>query len=547
MSEVDPPIAGAPDEKKLRKKAEKTRDAWISFAGRVVAQVVGAVASVFLGILVVRQYQGAPSTDATITRPADSRAAAAVPPTKSPRRAGSASLAVLPLANLSGQPSQEYFADGMTEALTARLAQIKGLTVISRTSAMRFKTEQPSLPEIARALGVDLIVEGSVLQAGDQVRITAQLIDAASDEHLWAQSYTRRLRDIIALQDDVAAAIGTEIQGTVSQRPAASGAAPRAVDPAVYDLYLRGRHAWNLRTPAGLQGAIDYFTRALALDPSFALAHVGLSDAYSMQGSPGRGLRDDDSLRAKAKSAAMRALELDPSLAEAHTVLGGVLFFGDRSFLAAEAAFRQAIALNPNYPVAHEWLAVLLAELRRGGEALQHVDTAVLLSPLEGTMHQARGLIYYYAHRFEEAVRAERRALQLTPQLPLARTLLVNALTLGGDPAGARAECGALSAVPENLDLAVACATAANKAEDGAEARRLRTQVAALEPAPDVALAQIDAALGAYPEAFARLERLGATGNLPPNLAFDPLFEGLREQPQWKGIASRLAAESSPR
>jgi len=185
MSEADPPIAGPPEEKKLRKKAEKTREAWISFAGRVVAQVVGAVASVFLGILVVRQYQGAPSTDATITPAADSRAAAAVPETKSPRRAGSASLAVLPLANLSGQPSQEYFADGMTEALIARLAQIKGLTVISRTSAMRYKTEQPALPEIARALGVDLIVEGSILQAGDQVRITAQLIDAVSDEHLW--------------------------------------------------------------------------------------------------------------------------------------------------------------------------------------------------------------------------------------------------------------------------------------------------------------------------------------------------------------------------
>jgi len=126
-------------------------------------------------------------------------------------------------------------------------------------------------------------------------------------------------------------------------------------------------------------------------------------------------------------------------LAEAHTALGGVLFFGDRSFLAAEGAFRRAIALNPNYPVAHEWLAVLLAELRRGDEALQHVDTAVMLSPLEGTMHQARGLVYYNAQRFEEAVRAERRALELTPQLPLARTLLVNALTLGGDPAGARA------------------------------------------------------------------------------------------------------------
>jgi Flp pilus assembly protein TadD len=223
-----------------------------------------------------------------------------------------------------------------------------------------------------------------------------------------------------------------------------------------------------------------------------------------------------------------------------------VLFFGDRNFPEAEAAFRQAIALNANYPVAHEWLAVLLAELGRDEEALAEVNRAVTLSPLEATMHQARGLVNYHGHRFDEAARAERRALELTPNLPLARALLVNALTLGGDPAGARAACGAAFAVQENLDLAVACAIAAGKAEDGAAARRLRDQIAALKPTPDAVLAQIDAALGAYPEAFARLERLGAAGNLPPNLAFDPLFEGLREQPQWKGVAARLASQSSP-
>ena len=243
----------------------------------------------------------------------------------------------------------------------------------------------------------------------------------------------------------------------------------------------------------------------------------------------------------------MRALELDPSLAEAHTALGGVLFFADRNFAGAESEFGKAIALNPNYPVAHEWLAVLLAELGRDAEALRHIDSAVTLSPLEGTMHQARGLVLYYAHRFEDAVKAERRALELTPQLPLARTLLVNALTLGGNPAGARAECGSTPAVPENLDLAVACAIAAGKAEDGAAARRLRDQIAALKPTPNVALAQIDAALGAFAEAFTRLERLGAAGNLPPNLAFDPLFEGLREQPQWRAVAARLASQSSPK
>jgi tetratricopeptide (TPR) repeat protein len=353
------------------------------------------------------------------------------------------------------------------------------------------------------------------------------------------------VRDIIALQDEVASAIGDEIQGTVSKRPALTAEPARAVDPAAYDLYLRGRHAWNQRTRDGLQRAIDYFTRALAIDASFAHAHVGLADAYSVQESPGRGLGDDQGLRAKARSTAERALELDPSLAEAHTALGGVLFFGDRDFAGAEAAFRKAIALNANYPVAHEWLAVFLAELGRYDEALQQADAAVTLSPLEAPMHQARGLVYYNARRFAEAVSAERRALELTPQLPLARTLLVKATALGGDPVGASAECGPIAAVQDNLDLAVACHVAAAKAGRREDASRLRARIEALRPTPDVALAQIDAALGNYREAFARLDRLAAAGNLPLNLSYDPLFEELRRQPQWEKLAPRLVPPGS--
>ena len=224
--------------------------------------------------------------------PAANTPAAAPARAALPRRPGEAAIAVLPLENLSGDAAQEYFADGMTEALVAALAQIDGLKVISRTSTMRYKTEHPSVPEIARTLGVDLVVEGSVLQAEGQVRVTTQLIDGATDEHLWARSYTRRLEDVITLQDEVAATIGAEIMGTVTRRPGVRAAAARAVDPAVYDLYLRGRHAWNQRTPEGLKTAIDYFSRAVTQDASFALAHVGLADAYAVQGSPGTGLLD---------------------------------------------------------------------------------------------------------------------------------------------------------------------------------------------------------------------------------------------------------------
>jgi TolB-like protein len=205
--DVPVPLPGQ-DDKKKKKKADKQRGAWISFAGRIVAQIVGALASVVLGVFVLQKSQASktPAADAPARAAAGGAADRAV---VSARRPGESTLAVLPLGNLSGRPDQEYFVEGMAEALTASLAQVDGLRVISRTSTMRYKTDPPPIPEIARALGADLVIEGSVLQADGNVRITAQLIDGATDEHLWAQSYTRPLKDVIALQDAVATAIAT--------------------------------------------------------------------------------------------------------------------------------------------------------------------------------------------------------------------------------------------------------------------------------------------------------------------------------------------------
>jgi tetratricopeptide (TPR) repeat protein len=434
----------------------------------------------------------------------------------------------------------------MTEALVAALAQIDGLQVISRTSTLRYKTEHATVPEIARTLGVTLVLEGSVMLAGEQVRITAQLIDGATDEHLWAQSYTRRLRDVIALQDEVATTIGREILGTVARRPGGRPGQARAVDPAVYDLYLRGRHAGNQRTTDGLRAAIDYFSRAVAADERFALGHVGLADAFVLQGSPGMGLLDVRSAMDRARQSATRALDLDPSLAEAHTALAGVLFFGDRNYQAAEQAFTRALAINPNYSVAHEWLAVLLAELGRDREARSHAEQAVALSPLEGTMHQALGLVHYYARRHAEAVRAERRALELASSLPLARALLVKALLLGGDTASASAACDQFASQSDQ-DILVVCGAAYGRSGRTADAAALRARLEGLRPAPGVGLSQLEAALGDYKAAFDRLERLAARGNLPPALAFDPLFDGLRRHPRWPGIQARTAPAPAPR
>ena len=423
---------------------------------------------------------------------------------------------MLPLGNLSGNPSQDYFVDGMAEALTASLAQVEGLRVISRTSTMRYKTAPPGIPEIAKALGADLLVEGSVLQAGDDVRITAQLIDGGTDEHLWAQSYTRTLTDVIRLQDEVATAIATAIKGTVSRRPGSRPATDHAVDAATYDLYMRGRHAWYTRTPAGMKTALDFFAQAVARDPSFALAHVGLADAHALQASPGMTLDEAHLHMDQARASALRALALNGALAEAHTALGGVIFFGDRDLDDAEMKFRRAIELNPSYPVAHEWLGLLLSEQGRIDDAVEQADIAVTLDPLEATMHQARGQVLYTGRRYGAAVESLRKALELSPGLPLARTVLVKALTLNGKAVDALAHCDPPAAAGAGPDLAVACIVAATRANRLDEAAARRAALEAVRPAPGPALAQVDAALGRMAEALPRLNRMAARRGLPP-------------------------------
>jgi TolB-like protein len=267
-SNMIPPPPEEPAKKK-KKKADKVRSAWISFTGRILAQVIGAAASVVFGLFLLQRYQSAGEE----SKPAPAAPAAASPAAVRTRRSpGETAIAVLPLANFSGDARQEYFVDGLTDALTTSLAQVKNMRVISRTSAMAYKRGQKSIPEIARELNVDLLVEGSVMRDRDRVRITAQLIDGATDEHLWARSFDRTTKDVLALQDDIARAIAAEVGA------AAQPATPAPVDPAVYDLYLRGRFAWNMRTAAGFEQAERYFTEAIAKDAHFALGYAGLAD-----------------------------------------------------------------------------------------------------------------------------------------------------------------------------------------------------------------------------------------------------------------------------
>jgi eukaryotic-like serine/threonine-protein kinase len=332
-----------------------------------------------------------------------------------PRLGTVRSIAVLPLANLSHDPEQEYFADGMTEQLTTDLGQISALRVISRTSAMRYKSTNKSVPQIARELNVDAVVEGSVERAGDQVRITAQLIEAPSDRHLWARSYERDLKDVLRLQDDVAKEIAGEVKIKLTPQEQSRLSSARPVDPAANEAYLRGLHQLHgmiaeptdaLRSQSA-EKAIAYFQEALARDPNDALAYSGLADAYSNLSTD---YRAPLQVMPKAKAAAVRAIELDETLAEAHASLGYVSLTFDWDWPRAEREFRRALELNPSSPQAHAGYAqYLLFVPHRPDQSMQEMQQAYVLDPLLPQVHGDRAWFLFLARRYAESIEAARK------------------------------------------------------------------------------------------------------------------------------------------
>src|SRR2546426_2958388 len=289
------------------------------------------------------------------------------------------SLAVLPLENLSHDPQQEYFAEGLTEALITTLAKVGELRVVSRTSAMLYKGVHKSMREIARELDVDAIIEGTVLRVGRRVRITAQLIDAAKESHRWAESYERDLRDVLALQTEVAQAIAREIRIKLTPLDQARFAEVVPVEPDAYEAYLRGRYHWNRRSGEGLGKAIHYFQQTIAEDPTYAAAYSGLADCLSALGwwgfvSPNEGC-------GRAKKLALQAVELDPSLSEARASLAWASMLYDYDFAAAEREFERSVELNPHYPTAHQWFGLYLAMMGRYEEAYTELKRAIRLDP----------------------------------------------------------------------------------------------------------------------------------------------------------------------
>jgi serine/threonine-protein kinase len=341
------------------------------------------------------------------------------------------SVAVLPLENLSGDPAQEFFADGMTDALISNLARTESLRVISRTSAMQYKGRRKPLPEIARELAVDAVLEGAVLRVGDRVRVSVQLIDAPEDRHLWAGSYERDLGDVLALQAEIASAVVGEVRTQLTPNEQERLARRPRVNPEAHLAYLKGRHQWNRRTPEALRAAVGFFEQALAFDASHAPAYAGLADAYSML-ADNHAIAPREAAR-RAREAARAAIALDDTLPEAYTSLAYTSFFFEWDFAGAGREFERSIRLNPNVATTHQWYSIYLAAMGRAEESYLEADRALELDPLSMIIYTSAGDARFFARRFAEAASYYLKALELEPDFVPAVTDLARAYELAGD------------------------------------------------------------------------------------------------------------------
>jgi len=349
------------------------------------------------------------------------------------------SIAVLPFKNLSDNKQDEYFSDGVTEEIITYLSKIGDLKVTSRTSIMRYKNTDKGLREIAHELGVSVILEGSVRRAGDRVRITGQLIDAESDEHIWADTYDREMKDVFAIQTDVAEKIAFAFRSNLSPEEKATLHAKPTESISAHDLFLRGRYQWRQRTSESLQSATTDFERAVQQDPNYALAYVGLADCYALYTYYGIRVLSRAATFERAEKNARRALEINPNLAEAHSSLGNILKEGMWNWERADEEFKKAIALDPGYATAHQWYSECLAVLGRSDESLAEAKRAVELEPFSMVTHDVLGLSLMRMHRYDEAIAQFKQAAEIDPtwvflhfnlgQAYLLKSLLPEALT----------------------------------------------------------------------------------------------------------------------
>jgi len=456
------------------------------------------------------------------------------------------SLAVLPLENLSRDPEQEYFADGMTDAVITDLAKISALRVISRTSVMRYKRTQKSVPEIAKELNVDAVMEGSIERSGNRVRITAQLIRAATEQHLWAEAYDRDLHDVLVVQEEIAKSIAREVRIQLTPREQALLTKGHSVDPEAYELYLKGRYFWNKRTQESTDRAIALFHQAIEKDPGYASAYSGLADCYILFGiSFDVGSLSPDQAISQAKAAAEKAIQLDSTLAEGHNSLAYTKLLFDRDWAGSEAEFKRALELNPGYASAHHWYAHLLIASGRQEEALAESKRALNLDQLSSILTVHLGWHYIYARQYDLALVQLRKALELDPNYSLAHWYLGWIYEAQGKYSEA---LQAMHKAQEHLqgntalvaDIAHVYAmsgdtVAASKVLGQLNDSRARRYVSAFE------IALIYSALGRRNEALQWLEKAYTErSDMLIYLNVDPRLDSIRSDPRFADLARRV-------
>ena len=449
------------------------------------------------------------------------------------------SLAVLPLANLSEDPEQEYFVEGMADLLREDLEGISALRVLSRTSSMYYRKSSEPLPAIAQQMKVDAVVEGSVLRSGNRVRITVELVRAADERQLWGATYDRRLEDILTLQSEVAQRIADEIRVTLTRPERARLARRHTTDPEAYLSYSKGRFFWNKRTEADLKRAIGYFQQAIEKDPNYALAYDGLADCWAPLGwyaymSPSQTFP-------RAKAAVMKALALDDSLAETHTTLAFVTFYYDRDWANAEREFRRAIDLNPNYANGRHWYAEFLSLAGRHGEAIAESERARELDPLSNIINTWVGSRYFFARQYDRAIEQYGNAMQMDPNFVPVHLVLGHALEQEHRYPEAILELEKAVRLsggsPVYLaSLAHAYGVAGQRSEAQKALSKLRSAAKSRYVSSyDLALAELG--IGDRDQALALLAQ--AVEERCPRAAFlsvDPRFDGLRGDPRFKAL-----------
>jgi TolB-like protein/DNA-binding winged helix-turn-helix (wHTH) protein/Flp pilus assembly protein TadD len=453
------------------------------------------------------------------------------------------SLAVLPFESLSNDASQDYFADGMTDELISDLGQISALRVISRTSVMGYKRARKPLPQIARELNVDAVVEGTVLRSGDRVRITAQLIEASADKHVWSQSYEGELRDTLALQNKVAQAIADQIRISLNPQEQAALKNVKVVNPEAYVSYLKGRYFWNKRTAESLKVALAYFNQAIEEEPKYAQAYSGLADTYALLGDWQYAVMTPKEAFPKAKAAAIKALELDSALGEAHNSLAFCLDGFDWDLDSAGKEFRRAIELNPGYATAHHWYAWHLALLRQYDEAIVEMRKAESLDPLSLVINADLAELLALAHSYDESIQQSRKTIEMDPTFGLAHNHLGQAYLLKHRNDDAIAELqkavelsGGAATCMANLARAYVASGRRSEAVQLLNDLKKRAKTGASHGSE---IAVIYAALGDKDQAMNWLEK-GFEERFNPGVLLRPGFDPLRSDPRFEDLMRRV-------